>query len=124
MRIANLKKIIANISTKIGDLNSKKDHLLHEESDEETRVAKEDQQLMATSGQLESCDQWGKKLEKKVNKVMKSVQDDAKLCHKSILALHNERVRMRQDLHKQYTELKKGKDEAASIEHKGEETLN
>lgn len=123
MRIEKVKTKIANLTANIGSLNEQKKDLLHEESDEETRVAKEDQQLMVMSGQLENCDDWGHKLENKLKKVIDSKKDDARLCHKSILGLHNERVMLKQELHKQHTQLKKEKDLAATVQQKGDETL-
>lgn len=124
MRVQNLKKSTVNMTAKLGALNTAKQNLMHEERDEEKRVALEDRQLMASSGQLESCDDWGKKLEKKLKKVIRSSKDDAKLCHKSILGLHGERVKLKQELHKQYTEIKRQKDNTASMEYKGDESLN
>lgn len=124
MRIQNLKKSMENITENVNALNKRKAYLLHEENEEESNVAKEDHELIAISGQLETCDEWSQKLEKKVKQVVDSNKVDAKLCHKSLLTLHGERVKLKQELHKESTELKKQKDAAASIGHKGDETLD
>lgn len=122
-RIESLKTRIANLTSTSKTLTDYKEHLLREESSEETRVAKEDQELMAMAGQLETCDDWGRKIEKKLNKVIQSKKDDAQLCHKSILGLHSERVKLKQELHKQHMELKHQKQEAASLQKEGDSTL-
>lgn len=76
-----------------------------QQKQEEQELNQEAKRLRGMESAEERCMSWGKRLEAKLQHVLSSRKNDARLCRDSILSLHEERQKLKQEFHHIETQL-------------------
>lgn len=121
--IDDIAKQNANSTAMLSSLRSEDETLQDKEVAAEAKAQKEDVQLVASAGQQERCMDWGRKLEARLRKVRGTSSTDNKLCHNTILSLHNERMKSKQKNAKLHKELKARKKAIVELTAQADENM-
>ena len=98
---AERKKLVSELHQELnGEGKFAAERFEVERKHQEDSLRSESTELQKLQGSEKRCMQWGQKLEAKLQRVLASRKNDAKLCRDGILSLHDERSKLREERRK------------------------